>query len=151
MYFGITSIFKVSHIDIIGIIGYNGLDDKNYQLGFEMRYQRKFRKFEHSRASNPYSTSGRGFIYIVQFGNLCKIGLSVGPQDRLDAIQREQRQSFDFAYVFPTDDRKRAERILHFFFRANHVKGEWFNLTEDQVKDFCTIQRYENGKFYCRK
>ena len=89
---------------------------------------------------NPIIKKG-SFIYIVRMAldgkYWYKIGKSSNPVNRLTTLRTSS--PFDLQvyrnYLVPTSLTSRIEANLHIFFKDYRLNGEWFNITEDQVKD----------------
>ena len=104
------------------------------------------------RDSNPKAKiKENGKIYLIGAGdgNPIKIGYTVGSvEKRLQAL----RMSYwgDMNIVFQSEKINQVLRFeisLHKIYKHKHVRGEWFNLTPDDVKDIqklCT-EKFENS------
>lgn len=75
---------------------------------------------------------GPGYVYIIHSAGRYKIGLSASPQTRLPAIQSPF--PIEIICLIPTDNMRLLEEQLHEQF--NHVRkyGEWFELSDVDVK-----------------
>jgi hypothetical protein len=113
----------------------------------------KYKNVQVTRRDHPnlsatgYIPIPAGWVYAVRFGNEVKIGRTRSPQLRLADLQSKQRVAYDEVHLIPCDDSRIAERKLHKQFQACHLHGEWFNLSETQMRAISTIQEYKNGQF----
>lgn len=96
---------------------------------------------------NPYKGIGTGFVYVVKFGNIYKIGRTRNPFLRLDTLQSRRRQKLDEYHLIPAQNVRLAERKLHEHFERARIEGEMFYLTETQFKTIRSITKFENGRF----
>ena len=66
---------------------------------------------------------------------LYKIGKSVNPKYREKTLRSEKP---DIKMIFSTEERRSfSESTLHVCFREYRVRGEWFKLTQAQVRYIC--------------
>jgi len=73
------------------------------------------------------------YLYVVgTTDGPTKIGYSMAPANRLKAYQREGRKAF-LAGQWPVGRRiaLTAERYVHWQLREHHIRGEWFNVTQE--------------------
>lgn len=72
-----------------------------------------------------------GYVYILRYEDLYKIGQSLDPKRRLAQLQFP----FDteLLLVFGVDDRRKSEELLHHHFAEKRRKGEWFKLNKDDL------------------
>jgi hypothetical protein len=86
------------------------------------------------------------FIYLLKCQDLIKIGLSKNLPKRIQQI--ENQIPFDIELVFSRKILSRNayiyEKGLHDFYQGKRVKGEWFRLTEKEIKEL--IQRLKNER-----
>lgn len=80
-----------------------------------------------------------GYVYIIECQGFYKIGRAIDPEKRVKSLIRTI-MPFDFNLYFkvPCHNSARTERFLHHEFRACHVRGEWYRLSDEelaQVKD----------------
>ena len=78
-----------------------------------------------------------GYVYILQKENkLVKIGVSVNPEKRINAIRTHGAEKFINVFISSkTESYKEIERQLHSFFKKERVMGEWFNVDFDVAKE----------------
>ncbi len=77
------------------------------------------------------------FLYLMRHSNgLTKIGKSVNPRAREKTLQAEDPR---LRLIFKAKDCGHLERELHDRFSSLRKRGEWFDLSEDQVR---WIKRY---------
>ena len=90
-----------------------------------------------------------GFVYLI--GNkekgIYKIGLSQQPRNRYKAFGTKLPFKLEILHQVGTDDMKKAERLLHTWFREKNMHGEWFELLESDVELICNLAAFENGTF----
>ena len=79
-----------------------------------------------------------GYVYILQKENkLIKIGVSINPQKRINAIRTHSAENFENVFISKkTKEYKCLERKMHQVFKKERVMGEWFNVDFNLAKDF---------------
>jgi len=77
-----------------------------------------------------------GSVYLLRSGRYYKIGRSnaVGRRERELAIQLPEKTSM--VHAIKTDDPPGIERYWHDRFKDKRKRGEWFELTSEDVSDF---------------
>jgi hypothetical protein len=73
-----------------------------------------------------------GFVYVMQCRDAFKIGGSIDPQRRCREV--EVPWPVVIRLQFATDDMRFLEQFLQERFRDKHINGEWFELSEDDIK-----------------
>lgn len=73
------------------------------------------------------------YLYLIRNhrNGLTKIGHSRNPSQREKTLQSEEPE---LEMVFSTPAKPEDEERLHEYFSKNRVRGEWFNLSERQIK-----------------
>jgi len=75
-----------------------------------------------------------GYIYIVSYDDMTKIGISIDPKSRINSLQTSNPKSFENFFVSErTEDYKSIEKQLHDFFNDHRLKGEWFDITFERA------------------
>lgn len=85
----------------------------------------------------------KGSIYLVQAlipDGYYKIGKSKNPVDRIEKLGVILPFPLKPIHQFKTDNMQRGEAVLHNRYADKRVNGEWFQLTEQDVKDICAIE-----------
>jgi T5orf172 domain len=82
----------------------------------------------------------RGFVYVMhdEHTQLCKIGCTRDPWRRTDEVSAGSVWGVSLLRVFTVADMYKAERLLHYEFRADRVHGEWFDLSDDLIFALCS-------------
>ena len=115
-----------------------GEDDPLY-LAHKARLSDAIQTKKPSKA--PVST--KGFVYIIRGDQYYKIGCTEDPYKRLKPMTAHAPFPLHTLLLIPTDDMMTTERTLHKRFAAKHARGEWFNLTEEDLAaiqhDYTTI------------
>lgn len=86
------------------------------------------------RAARPGWRPGQrpGHVYFIQDQDgFIKIGFAIDVKSRLKTLQTGSRQELRLVASIPGDER--SEHELHRRFHRGHVRGEWFNPSEDLV------------------
>lgn len=95
--------------------------------------------------------SGKGYVYIVKavISNHYKIGFTANSviDKRISAHQTSSSERLDRVGSFPVSSRK-TEKTIHKKFSHRHVRGEWFQLSNEEVKDLLSPEwRKKNNIF----
>ncbi|KKK75383.1 hypothetical protein LCGC14_2874270 [marine sediment metagenome] len=97
----------------------------------------------------PNKPDGKGarFIYLVKedFLGLVKIGIAKNLHSRISGIQTSCPQNLTILGYFQTKAAKGIETFLHDRFANKRYRGEWYKLTDDDVK-FILNDNYFNSK-----
>lgn len=89
-----------------------------------------------------------GFVYLAysETGHY-KIGKSSGPKRRIKVFNTKMPVAVTLVHVFCADDMSKAESSLHERYVASRVKGEWFDLSDIDVKAIKSILEFDNNSF----
>ena len=75
-----------------------------------------------------------GYVYLIQADNgLTKIGNSENPEERLSQLQQNSPCQLNLYYCQFVKNSKHLEKFLHVKFASKRVRGEWFNLSADEL------------------
>lgn len=100
---------------------------------------------ENLNLRDPYWIDRPVVYFINCLGtSFCKIGISVNVCSRISNIDVATPHRLIVLGLIDFGDYKEVERILHKSLSFFHIKGEWFNLTEEIQKEVCKIKDY-NG------
>ena len=96
---------------------------------------------EYANAHRPEpsesATVGRdGFVYLIKSGRFFKIGKTNAPGRREYELDIQLPESVKTIHVIRTDDPGGIEAYWHKRFEAKRKKGEWFELTGEDVTAF---------------
>lgn len=81
----------------------------------------------------PKPIDNSGFIYVIRSDRYYKIGKSINPYRRLSVIAVSHTEQLEIVILLKTNNMPLLENVLHKTFRHKRVKGEWFNLDEDDL------------------
>jgi hypothetical protein len=76
----------------------------------------------------------KGFVYVIQGDAYYKIGYTNDPYKRLKPITVNALFPLKTLVLIPTDDMKTTEQTLHTQFASKHIRGEWFNLSDEDLE-----------------
>ena len=74
-------------------------------------------------------------LYIIQGAGLTKIGISSNIESRFKKLTTSSPVPLTLAHECTTDLARSVEKELHTKYKEFNSHGEWFNLTEEQVKE----------------
>jgi hypothetical protein len=108
---------------------------KKYAADFKRDELIKRRQEEKKATEEKLKNKIQSKTYIMKDSStgLYKIGRSINPEVRERTLQSE-KPSIKMVKVFE----KNIERQLHSFYSKYRVRGEWFDLTNIQIKYICT-------------
>jgi hypothetical protein len=88
------------------------------------------------KAANPdlIGDHGRGYVYLIWWNGYYKIGKANNVAQRIREITSGHPIQPTVIHIIPTDAMERLEKQLHKRFAAKRINGEWFDLSEDDVK-----------------
>lgn len=79
----------------------------------------------------------KGSVYLMKADNgVYKIGMSVNPVQRMLSLERTLPYDLELIHTIPSNRMKHLERYFHDLFKESRLKGEWFELTHEQVEQF---------------
>lgn len=94
---------------------------------------------------------GPGHIYLMKdTQNRYKIGLSIDPERRLQQMKRKNGEVY-LIHTFPADNMAQAEKALHWNYRLQKIKGEWFDLTDKDIEFIRSLVKYRDGDFFIQE
>lgn len=78
----------------------------------------------------------RGYVYLLQSGGRFKIGITSHIQRRLKQLRSQQPPfPIELVHFVLCPDPRLAERALHERFSEARVHGEWFDLSDEKVRN----------------
>lgn len=90
----------------------------------------------------------KGTVYVIESEGhpYCKIGVTGGdPQKRLVSFQIGSPFKLSIIVEIYSPDCQHLEELLHERFENKRVRGEWFNLTDEDIDE---LKKYENQELY---
>ncbi len=86
--------------------------------------------------SDDSSVEIAGFVYLLRLGKYYKIGRSVCAEKRAYEVQLVLPEELKLVHKIMTDDPVGIEAYWHSRFAYRRLRGEWFNLTAEDVRVF---------------
>ncbi len=74
------------------------------------------------------------FVYILSGGDLVKIGITDNVKKRVAALNLSSPVPISLIYSWFVKDAADIERRLHVHFHSKRIRGEWFDLSEDDIQ-----------------
>ena len=90
----------------------------------------------------PPLTHPAGYIYVIQdteFSRRYKIGRTNNPERRLNEIRNILPGRSEIVAIVDTQDAPALEWQLHERYADGRKRGEWFDLSDSQVREICQI------------
>jgi len=91
-----------------------------------------------------FNPDGYAYIAYASTGHY-KVGRSVRPDERIHHFDTQMPVQVVRVHQFPADTAAEAENALHEALSSCRVKGEWFDLSDDQVDLLTIVDRYYDG------
>lgn len=89
----------------------------------------------------------KGYVYVISYDGMTKIGISVNPKTRISSIQTANPILFQEYYVSEsTEMYQEIEKEMHTFFNGKKIKGEWFDIKFKEAVDRLRILEVEIKK-----
>jgi hypothetical protein len=82
-----------------------------------------------------------GSVYLLKAGPFYKIGKSISFEKRLKQIKLQLPYPVEVIHTISTPEYSKLETYWHQRFRSKRTNGEWFLLTEEDVKEFVDYLR----------
>lgn len=78
------------------------------------------------------------YVYLISDSNsyTYKIGVSINPEKRIKALQTGNYKVLKIIHKIFCENYNDVETALHNKYNFLKVNGEWFELTEEEVKNF---------------
>ena len=83
----------------------------------------------------------KGVVYLLRCGVHCKIGKSTNPEQRYERLKIQLPDKPELVHEITTNDVDYTERHWHLRFGQQRVNGEWFLLSEAEIKEFVRCKR----------
>ena len=108
-------------------------------LAYRTRRQKeidaKLRSIRMADAGTPTTRPAAGFIYLARSADgKYKIGHSRDVRKRMQSLQTGVHKKLQLVAKVKTSNCSALERICHRRFAAKRLRGEWFNLTENDIQ-----------------
>jgi hypothetical protein len=82
------------------------------------------------------ASTENGFVYLLIFGQEYKIGCSNNVERRFRELKTQMPYDGKIIHSIATGDPEGIEAYWHKYFKEKRLKGEWFKLSETDVKYF---------------
>ena len=76
-----------------------------------------------------------GFVYIAKADKYFKIGCTKNPKNRILALDVKAPFPVKVVLLIPCEDMEETEKTLHKTFANQHIRGEWFDLTDSHIQN----------------
>ena len=87
--------------------------------------------------SKHINTGEQGIIYFLKAdNNLTKIGWTTNLKKRKETLDYTEKVKTELIYFIPTQDCRGLEKLIHTIFADKRVKGEWFDIKDEDINIF---------------
>lgn len=76
----------------------------------------------------------KGYVYLIKSNNYFKIGKTKNIKQRISSLQTSSATHIELIHTIKTSNYHKIEKELHKKFENQHIKGEWFNLSEEDIE-----------------
>ena len=76
----------------------------------------------------------QGSVYLMYDGELWKIGKELNIESRKKQLERQVGKKLELLHSIKSDDYSRAEAEMHFRYKHCRIRGEWFNLSPQELE-----------------
>lgn len=79
-------------------------------------------------------------VYFISDGEFIKIGVAASLPNRIKQLQTGNPRKLSAMFIIETETQREALKIendLHKYFSEKQCVGEWFNITESDIKRAC--------------
>jgi len=92
----------------------------------------------------------KGWVYVLQGGGLCKIGMTARlPSRRIAEYSPKLPFKTSIVASFRVGDPRGAEASIHWMMSSKRIRGEWFNLNDSDIEGIkCFGLHCESGESY---
>ena len=108
----------------------------DYEIEVDTSLRQPFKGMGHQTtfSSLPAPPDKTGYVYVLQADNgLCKIGKAKVLDKRVEQLEVQLPYDLELLVSIETDDRDSLEKELHEKFADKRKKGEWFDLTKEDI------------------
>lgn len=130
------------------MIKFAAKDGDRYVIGYTTKRGRKIIKSFYTAEETGYyyekmpkeivkgTRNNYGFVYLIHDTqtNCYKIGLSKNPSKRLSSLQTATPNKLVLLHEIETSRMSSLEKELHYKFQANHLNGEWYALSDNDIR-----------------
>ena len=102
-------------------------------------------KVEHQKREPAQTIQRAGVVYLIYGGGYYKIGLTTNLPVRHKQIGAKLPFKSEVIHAITTSDIFGLERYWHNRFAHKRAEGEWFNLSSEDVADFCSQDQMEDS------
>ena len=87
--------------------------------------------------ANPIKKLSNGYIYMIKCigQDIVKIGRSINPHSRLQSIKVACPFDVELIFTAQCSNYREVEQYLHKKLSDKHMKGEWFKVSDKDLKD----------------
>lgn len=88
---------------------------------------------------------GEKFVYVAQCDCYYKIGIAYNLESRINTLQVGNPYKIDFYTCLKTKKAKEIEKKLHKLFEKKRLRGEWYELSEEDLNTILSTFEYEQS------
>jgi len=85
-----------------------------------------------NKSDNNYQNE---YLYIIHNSEYYKIGISSDPENRLKALQTSSPYELKLIKVYECKNSNKIESLIHAKLKHKNIRGEWFDLSNDDIKE----------------
>jgi len=93
-----------------------------------------------AKEPEPKNEPRPGYIYLLQGVGVYKIGRTKSPKRRYSTLSVKLPFDVKIVHLIKTNDMASAEKYLHDKYQQKRVRGEWFKLSDSDIKETRQIE-----------
>lgn len=114
---------------------YSTEDISNANQRFEEKHQKELSKHRSCESKKKK----QGYVYFVMAdGEKIKVGQTTNIDSRFKSLQTASPNQLEMIGYIPCEDCVDLEEEIHDYFLNQRTIGEWFDITQKDIVDFCT-------------
>lgn len=94
------------------------------------------------------SVSTKSYVYLIRCHDHYKLGIAYRLNPRLSVLQCGNPYKLDLVAAVLSEDARGLERELHQQYADNNTLREWFELTDNDIKDITNMMQKLGGTIY---
>lgn len=110
------------------------LIERQHETRRSSEEEERRRDLRAKREQRLRETPSPGYVYLLHSGGRYKIGRSKAPNERLYGLRNASPFPVSTICVAQTDNMRALEFDLHALFQHARKKGEWFELTDEDIE-----------------
>lgn len=100
---------------------------------FKLKEEKKLSKIKKIKKVKIIEPDFTNLVYVIKCNNSYKIGQTISLKKRMQSLKAIIPEQLELVIKIEGVDHRAFERFLHLKFKAQRLRGEWFNLSEEHL------------------